>query len=114
LKQPKVGLTLRHINWESPMLFAVINTDRPGQLDLRLANRPAHLEFLDANVSKLVHGGATLDAEGKPAGSLLIVEAENIADVQALTAADPYAKAGLFESSVVRPFREVYRDGRKL
>jgi uncharacterized protein len=96
------------------MLFVVINTDRPAALDLRMSTRPAHLEFLESNMASLVHAGAMLDAAGKPCGSLLIVEADNIEAVRAMAAQDPYAEAGLFESSVVQPFREVYRDGKKL
>lgn len=96
------------------MLFAVINTDRPASLDLRMSIRPAHLAFLESHAAKLVHGGAMLDGEGKPCGSLLIVEAESVEEVRAMAAQDPYAGADLFESSVVRPFREAFRDGKKL
>ena len=93
------------------MLFAITNTDRPGVLELRMATRPDHLVYLDSKQSQIIHGGAILDAEGKPCGSLLIVEAETIEDARTLAAGDPYAKAGLFEGSVVRPFRQVYVNG---
>jgi uncharacterized protein YciI len=96
------------------MLFALINTDRPGSLDLRLATRSAHLAYLEGESGKIVSGGALLDASGQPAGSLLVVEMEDRAAAEAFIAADPYTKAGLFESTVVRPFRQVYRDGEKL
>ena len=93
------------------MLFAIINTDRPASLDLRMATRTEHLAYLDSKMGTIINGGAMLDSEGKPAGSLLIVEAETIEDARALAAGDPYAKAGLFEGSVVRPFRQVYVNG---
>ena len=96
------------------MLFAVINTDRPGSLDLRLATRQAHLAYLESQAARIVSGGAMLDAAGQPAGSLLVIEAEDRAAAEAFAAADPYAKAGLFESSVVRPFRQVFKDGEKI
>ena len=96
------------------MLFAVINTDRPGTLDLRLSTRPAHLAFLEAETAKIMSGGAMLDAAGQPCGSLLVIDAPDRAAAEAFAAADPYAKAGLFESSVVRPFRQVFKDGAKL
>jgi uncharacterized protein len=96
------------------MLFAVINTDRPAALDLRMSTRPAHIAFLEGHAGQLVHGGAILDGEGKPCGSLLIVEADSADEVRALMAQDPYAEAGLFESALIRPFREVFRDGRKV
>ena len=96
------------------MLFAVINTDRPASLDLRMSTRPAHLEYLTAHEAEIVSGGALLDAEGKPAGSLLVIEAADRAAAEAFAAGDPYAKVGLFESSVVRPFRQVFKDGAKV
>jgi uncharacterized protein len=96
------------------MLFALINTDRPASLDLRMSTRPAHLTWLEGLASKIVTGGAVLDAAGNPAGSLLVIDVADRAEAEAFAAADPYAKAGLFESSVVRPFRQVFKDGAKI
>jgi len=96
------------------MLFVLINTDRPGSLDLRLATRPTHLAFLEGEANKIVSGGALLDASGQPAGSLLVIDVADRAAALAFAAADPYARSGLFESSVVRPFRLVYKDGEKI
>ena len=93
------------------MLFAVICTDRPASLDLRLATRPPHLAFLTTNASRIVHGGPMLDTDGRPCGSLLLIEAEDRAAAEGFAASDPYAKAGLFESTVIRPFRTVLKDG---
>ncbi|RUU59532.1 hypothetical protein EOC99_22690, partial [Mesorhizobium sp. M7A.T.Ca.TU.009.01.1.1] len=53
---------------------------------------------------KLAFAGPFLDAEGKPNGSLVVVEASDLAGAQALSAADPYAKAELFESVEIRPW----------
>jgi uncharacterized protein YciI len=99
---------------ETPMLFSVVHTDRPGSLDLRMATRPAHLTFIEAHAAKVMNGGALLDAEGRPAGSLLVIDVADRAEAEAFVAADPYVKAGLFESSVIRPFRQVYKDGVKV
>ena len=96
------------------MLFAIICTDRPGGLDLRLATRPTHLAYLTMYAERIVHGGPTLDMDGRPCGSLLIIEAEDRAAAEGFAAQDPYTKAGLFESTLVRPFREVFRDGQVL
>jgi hypothetical protein len=96
------------------MLFAITCTDKPGSLELRMATRPAHLDHLKANEKSLVLVGPILDAEDRPAGSLLVVEADDRAAAEAFAAADPYAKAGLFESVVVRPFRTVFKDGAQV
>jgi hypothetical protein len=96
------------------MLFAITCTDKPGSLELRMATRPAHLDHLKANEKSLVLVGPILDAEDRPAGSLLVVEADDRAAAEAFAAADPHAKAGLFESVVVRPFRTVFKDGAQV
>jgi uncharacterized protein YciI len=96
------------------MLFALICTDRPGSLDLRLATRPTHLAFLETYVNKVVHAGALLDIEDRAAGSLLIIDVNDRAEAEGFAASDPYAKAGLFESTVIRPFRAAFKDGEKL
>jgi|ERR1700761_3854360 uncharacterized protein YciI len=96
------------------MLFAITNIDKPDSLALRAATREMHLGYLDSIVAQMVLAGPVLSAEGQPAGSLLIVEAENQAAAEAFAAADPYVKAGLFESVTIRPLRLVYKDGARL
>ncbi|MGG5809847.1 YciI family protein [Falsiroseomonas sp. CW058] len=96
------------------MLFAIACTDKPASLDLRMANRPAHVEHLKAHEKSLVLVGPVLDPEGRPCGSLLVVEAADRAAAEAFAAADPYVRAGVFESVVVRPFRTVFKDGAQV
>jgi uncharacterized protein YciI len=96
------------------MLFAITNLDKPDSLTLRAATRETHLGYLDSIVGQLVLAGPVLNAENQPVGSLLIVEAENEAAAAAFAAADPYAKAGLFESVTIRPYRLVYKDGARV
>ncbi len=94
------------------MLFALICTDRPGSLAVRQATRPTHLDYLRTRESAVQFGGPLLDPEGNPCGSLLLIEASDRAAAEAFAASDPYAKAGLFESTVIRPIRQVARDGK--
>ena len=94
------------------MLFAITCTDKPGALPLRTDTRPAHLDHLKAHESSLVLVGPVLDLEGKPCGSLLVIQADNRAAAEAFALADPYARARVFESVVVRPFRTVFKDGQ--
>ncbi|PHP68501.1 hypothetical protein CSC94_00380 [Zhengella mangrovi] len=88
------------------MLFALICNDKPGALQVRLDTRPTHLEWLnglkDQGLVKLA--GPFMGADGKPNGSLVVVEAENQSAAEALAARDPYAAAGLFASVEVRPW----------
>ena len=89
------------------MLFAAICLDKPGSLDLRLSTRPAHLDFLSAHAPRIKLGGPFLDAEERPIGSLLILECADLGAAQALLDEDPYARAGLFASVEVKPFKRV-------
>ena len=63
-----------------------------------------HRHIDGGTVKKLAFAGPFLDPEGKPNGSLVVVDAPDMAGAQALSAADPYAKAGLFESVEIRPW----------
>ncbi|MEQ8433235.1 MAG: YciI family protein [Oceanicaulis sp.] len=87
------------------MLFAVTCTDRAGALQLRLDNREAHLAWAGADDSPVKMGGPLLDGEGRPAGSLLIVEAADEAALRDILAQDPYAKAELFGEVFWMPFK---------
>ncbi len=88
------------------MLYAVICDDKPGALEVRMDNRPAHLEYLDAS-GVVQQAGAFLDADGKPCGSLVVLDVEDQAAAEDWAAGDPYAKAGLFAQTSVRPWRRV-------
>ena len=85
------------------MLFVLICTDKPDSLALRLATRPAHLAWLETVVVK--GAGPFLDDAGNPNGSLVIIEAKDKAEAEAIAARDPSAVAGLFASVEVRPWK---------
>lgn len=89
------------------MLFAVTCLDKPDSLALRLANRDAHLAF--AKDQPLIIGGPLLSDDGQTmVGSLLVVDAPDRTALDAILAADPYAKAGLFASVTIRPYKKVF------
>ena len=92
------------------MLFAFLCTDKPGHLNVRMDTRPAHLEHLNKLNAEgiLKMAGPFLDDEGKPNGSLVIVEAEDMAAARAFAEADPYYQAGLFEKVDVKPYNWVF------
>jgi uncharacterized protein YciI len=92
------------------MLYALICTDKPGALQTRLDNRPAHVEFLKGLGSKLKAAGPFLDDEGAMCGSLVIIEADSRDDALALSQMDPYARAGLFASVEIRPWNWVIKN----
>jgi uncharacterized protein YciI len=90
------------------MLFVVHCTDKPNHMDVRLANRSAHLDYARANIDKFIVGGPTLTEDGQGmTGSLLILDFPDRTAVEDFCAKDPYAIAGLFESVVILPYKKV-------
>lgn len=91
------------------MQFAILNHDKPNSVDLRMKVRPTHLDYLRAAGSKLMTAGPILAEDGQtPIGSLLIVEADDLAAARRFAENDPYARAGLFSSCTVWPWRLVF------
>ncbi len=91
------------------MQFAIYCLDKPGHAETRTNNRPAHVEHLKAHNDHLLMAGPMLsDDSDTPIGSLLVVEMPDRAAVDRFLAADPYSKAGLFQSVSVRPFRKTF------
>ena len=84
------------------MLFVLLCNDKPKSLDLRMAKRPEHLAYLESLGSKLKAAGPFLDEAGNPCGSMVIIEAENLAAATAMAEKDPYAQAGLFAMVDIR------------
>ncbi len=87
--------------------FVLIGLDKAGGAELRAATRPDHLAFLGSLGAKVKLVGPFLNDEGGAVGSMVIVEVEDRAAAEAIQAADPYAKAGLFASTDLRPWKLV-------
>jgi uncharacterized protein len=87
------------------MLYALICTDKPNSLDLRLAHRPDHVAYLNSLGPALVLAGPFTAADGETmTGSLLVVEAASLEEAAKIGAGDPFAKAGLFAAVDIRPW----------
>lgn len=87
------------------MHFVALCLDKPDSLATRLENRPAHLAFLGEKPEVVKLAGPFLDSAGQPCGSMLVLDCPDQAFAQAFLADDPYAKAGLFASVELRPFK---------
>lgn len=87
------------------MLYAVISNDKKDHGKVRANTRPKHLEYLKSLGKTLKFAGPFLDNNDEANGTLLVVEASSKDEAAALAANDPYAKAGLFTSVEIRPWR---------
>jgi len=89
-------------------MFVVRCQDKPGHQQVRLDNRSAHLAFLNTHLDTLVLAGPLLsDDRQAMIGSLLVFNIADRAALDEVLAADPYAKADLFEQITVTPFKKV-------
>ena len=94
----------------------MISQDKENSLDKRISARPAHL----ARLNLLVEQGRLLVAGPHPAidgidpgpagftGSLVIAEFESLQQAQQWADEDPYVKADVYESVIVKPFKKVF------
>lgn len=94
------------------MLFAFLCTDKPEHLQVRLDNRPDHVAWLNGlnAEGRLKFAGPFLGEDGKPTGSLVVVEAADLAAAAQLASEDPYAKAGLFANVDIKAWNWVFNN----
>lgn len=87
------------------MLIALIAKDKPGALQTRKDNRAAHLAHIEA--SGIVAQAGPLIVDGEMAGSLIILDAQDMSAAQAFVDGDPYGQAGLFSSVELIEWKKV-------
>ena len=98
------------------MLYAIISEDVPDSPPLRKVARPNHIKRLDELLAqgRIVVAGpfpaidSTDPGEAGFTGSLLVVEFDSLEDAQAWAKEDPYITAGVYERSIVTPFKQVF------
>ena len=87
------------------MLYVITAIDRPDQPEARAGARPDHLAHIADHAGSIRTAGAFLSESDEPTGSMIVVEAESLADAEAFMAKDPYVAAGVFESITIRRWR---------
>lgn len=97
------------------MYYMICSQDVENSLTLRSQTREKHL----ARLHELTSQGRLLLAGPLPAvdaenpgdtgftGSLVVAEFDSLSDAQAWADADPYLAAGVYQSSIVKPFKKV-------
>ena len=88
------------------MLYVILGHDAPDAREKRPTVRPAHLEHLAplARAGRIRIAGPLLDRTG----SLIILEADSLAEVWGIVARDPYVMEGIFNRVEVKPFQQVF------
>ena len=94
------------------MHFVITCVDKPGQPELRQANRAEHLNYLADHSERILAAGPTLSDDGEvPTGSVLIMDFEDAEAAARFAAGDPYSLAGVFEDVTIKPWKKVYPKG---
>ncbi|MDU0114786.1 YciI family protein [Psychrosphaera aquimarina] len=97
------------------MYYMICSQDVENSLALRLQTREKHLARLQALTSqgRLLLAGPlpAVDAENPGeagfTGSLVVAEFDSLEDAQKWADADPYLAAGVYQNSIVKPFKKV-------
>jgi uncharacterized protein YciI len=91
-------------------LYAFTGFDGRRGAELRKQHRPAHLAGLEdlAAADRIRHAGPLLDDAGVPLGSLILFEADSLAEAREIAARDPYVTQGVFERHEVYETRVVF------
>ncbi len=88
------------------MKFVILGFDGPEGEAKRKIYRPAHLaklEPLNAQGRVILAGPLT-----DKTGSLIVIEADSLAEAEQLAKEDPYTVHGVFERIEVHPFMQVF------
>ena len=88
------------------MKFVILGKDGPAGAQKRPLFRPAHLQRLEAwaRQGKVILAGPLTDTTG----SLIVVEAESLEEVQAFANEDPYTIHDVFQEVTIHPFLQVF------
>ena len=88
--------------------FVLMCFDKPNSLALRMATRETHLAYGGSTPGVIRLGGPFLNDAGEMIGSLIIIEAADLAAARAWHEADPYKLAGLFDRVEIQPWRATF------
>lgn len=90
------------------MLFAIHMIDRPHAAELRAEQSAAHRQFVGEHLEAMYLGGPMFDDDEETiVGSLIVMDFVNRDAAIEFISAEPYNRAGLFESVTIRAFGPV-------
>ena len=91
------------------VVYAYDHTD-PEALSRRMAARPDHLAGAQQlrEAGQYILGGAMLNPDGQMIGSMMLLDFETEADLEAWQAREPYIQGGVWEKIDIKPFRQTH------
>ncbi len=87
------------------MHYVIHCLDHDGALEKRLAHYEAHKAYLsNPSVNIVISGPLLADDEETMIGSMFLVEADSLAEVESFHRNDPFFAAGIWAQVSIRPF----------
>ena len=93
------------------MQFVITAYDGAGKLDKRMEVRPRHLEGMARIAEHVLCAGGLLDENGKMKGSVLVMEFQDRAELDAYLAQEPYVVEQVWERIEVERMNVVLLNG---
>lgn len=88
-------------------MYALICRDKADGFELRMATRAEHLAWASDNAGMIHFAGPMVDDDDTTLlGSVFLLTTDSRTDVEAFNAADPYTKAGLWQSVEIQRVRQ--------
>ena len=92
------------------MIFAILLMDRPGTAQLRIEARPEQRAYLAKQAERMAFAGPLSSEDGKTiVGSLLGMDFQSRADVDAWLKDEPFTKAGVYEKPIIHVFNNMWQ-----
>ena len=96
------------------MQFIINAYDGENMLEKRMEVRPRHLEGMDRLGKHVVCAGGRLNDEGKPVGSVMVMDFDSREQLDEYLKAEPYITEHVWEKVDVEPLNVVILNGEKV
>ena len=96
------------------MQFVITAHDGKNVLEQRMAVRPEHLANMARLGSHVLCAGGILDGDGKPAGSVLVVDFDSRDRLEEYLASEPYIREKVWQDVTAEPMNVVILGGEKV
>ena len=89
------------------MIWIIVCEDKEGALSKRMSVIDEHRKYLSSNPIKTLISGPLVHADGKTMkGSLFMVEADELSEIQEFQRNDPLFKADVWDKVLISPFNK--------
>ena len=96
------------------MQYLINAYDGENMLEKRMEVRPRHLENINKLAKHVVFAGGRLNDDGKPVGSVMVMEFDTRAELDEYMKSEPYIEEKVWDKVDVEAFNTVLLGGEKV